>query len=94
MKTSDTHKEIELTLNSLDDLEKAKAPDDFLESLTNKMIFRKEQRLWVNRTKYAIAGMLVFTIVNVALLVNSKTSQRKEMIRSVAKEWNLKTEEY
>ncbi len=94
MKKSNLNKEIDLTLSSIDNLKKANAPDDFLESLSNKMIFRKEQKIWVRRAKYAIAAMIMFAIVNTVLLINSKSSERQEMLKSVASEWNLKADGY
>ncbi len=94
MKKSDLDKEIDLTLSSLDDIQKAKAPDDFLTTLTSKMIFRNEQKTWMRRAKYAIAAMIMFAIVNTVLLINSMSSDREEMLDSVATEWNLKAEGY
>ena len=83
-----------MTLSSLDNLQKAEAPDDFLESLTRKMIFKEEQNRWARRAKYAIAAMIMFAIVNTVLLINTKSSEREEMLESVATEWNLKIDGY
>ena len=43
MKETDLNKEIDLTLSSIDQLVKAEAPAGFMEELTRKMLFRKEE---------------------------------------------------
>ncbi|MEP1094701.1 MAG: hypothetical protein ABJG78_06295 [Cyclobacteriaceae bacterium] len=94
MKKSDLENEIDLTLLSIDQLEKAKAPDGFMELLAKKMLFKKEEVVWTRRAKYAIAAMIIFAIVNTALLITSQSSSRDEMLRSVAEEWNLNVDAY
>ncbi len=90
MERSKAIKEAELTLQSFDSIEKVSAPEGFLNSVTNKIIFleEKEQVKWSKRAKYALAAMIVLAIINVALLIGS-TDDRSDYLDSIATEWNL-----
>lgn len=89
MEKFDPSKEIALTLSSLDNLEKATAPAGFLDELTSKIIFQEEHAIWIRRAKLAIAAMFALAILNSVLLFQSNSSEREEMLESVATEWNL-----
>lgn len=89
MKKFDTEPEIEITLSSLDKIEQAKAPPNFIDSLTRKIIFRKDQLIWIERAKYALIAVVVLAILNTFLLISDNTDNRTDLIDSVATEWNL-----
>lgn len=93
MEKFDPSKEIVLTLSSLDDINQAKAPDGFLDELTSKMVFREEATIWVRRAKLAIAAMFALAVLNSVLLFQNSSSERAEMLESVATEWNLSIED-
>ncbi len=89
MKESDIKREVELTLTSLDRIRKAKAPIDFADILTTKMIFAEDQVRWINRTKIALAAMIAMVLINVALIYKNHSEQRNQMLDSIAEEYHL-----
>ncbi|WP_436517465.1 hypothetical protein [Ekhidna sp. To15] len=89
MKPSDIQREVELTLNSLDRLRKAKAPVDFTDSLTAKMIFSEDQVRWVNRAKLALVAMVAMAILNGIVMFKSQVNQRDQMLDSLAQQYHL-----
>ncbi len=93
MEKFDPLKEIELTLSSLDDLKEVKAPEGFLDELTSKMVFQAEATLWVRRAKFAIAAMFALAVLNSVLLFQNSSTEREDMLDSVATEWNLSIED-
>ncbi|MEO9871097.1 hypothetical protein [Ekhidna sp.] len=89
MKPFDIEREVELTLSSLDRLEKIEAPVNFVDVLTSKMIFSEDQIRWINRAKLALAAMITLAIINGALMI--KSNEKKDlMLQSIAKEYNLR----
>ena len=94
MERYDSKKEAEFTLNSLDRLKRVKAPEGFIEDLTRKIIFR-EEKLWINRAKFALAAMIVFALINLSVLITAdQTGERESLIESLATEWDLPTSDY
>lgn len=90
MNQSDIHREVELTLSSLDRITKAKSPVDFAQIITSKMIIAEDQMRWVNRAKFALAATVAMVIINVALLYKNKIDDRQLMLDSIAQEYHLK----
>ena len=76
-------------MTSLDRLKKAKAPVDFGEILTSKMIFEEDQIRWVNRAKLALAAMVAMAIINGALMFKNQTTQHDMMLNSISQEYHL-----
>ena len=88
MNNKTPEEEAELTLKSLDSIQKVKAPDGFIEEVSSKILF-VDQHLWTKGVKYAIAAMIAITILNTLLLINLKNYKRDQMIESVVVEWRL-----
>lgn len=94
MEKFDPLKEIELTLASLDNVPKSKAPEGFLDELSHRVIFREEQVVWARRAKLAIAAMFALAILNSVLLFQDHSPAREQLLDSLATEWDLSIEEY
>ncbi len=90
MKESDIRREVELTLGSLDRIRKAKAPVDFAETLSSKMIFAEDQVRWLNRAKLALVAAVAMVFINGVLLFKNQIDHRQLMLDSIAQEFHLK----
>lgn len=74
MKETNTYKEIEVTLASLDSISKAKAPANFLENLEARLAFvNRENSKWVNLLKMGVAAMIVMSFLNGYLLFSNNS---------------------
>ncbi|MBV6644763.1 MAG: hypothetical protein KI790_04910 [Cyclobacteriaceae bacterium] len=79
--------EVELTLKSLDDVNRAGAPDDFLQEMMQKTSFISKPSGWEKWAKLSIAAMIALTIVNVVTLSsfgreNNDRSNQLQLIES------------
>ncbi|MEP0367081.1 MAG: hypothetical protein ABJN36_14545 [Cyclobacteriaceae bacterium] len=76
MKEIDINKEIEATLNSLDGLQKAKAPEGFYERLQARMQNQaKPSGIWINILRYSAAAMIILSLANGYLLFQNDTEE-------------------
>ena len=90
-----TDNEIEKTLASLDNVERAKAPKEFTSELLQKVRFlRDAYDPWYNRLKYGIAAMIVLALINGYLLLNSNwlSNSEETQIEALANEWYNETD--
>lgn len=88
MSNKNPEEEAELTLKSLDNIQKVKAPNGFMDEVSSKILF-VDRSFWTTRVKYAVAAMIAITILNTLLLINLNNYKRDQMIESVVVEWRL-----
>ena len=82
--------EIDKTLGSLDNLQRAKAPKDFSEQLFHKMKFvQMTIDPWYARLKYGVAAMITLAVLNGFILFQSDllVSPEESTIETLADEW-------
>lgn len=77
MKKTELEKQIEDTLQSIDGLPLAKAPDGFLSKLESRLIFaNRENKKWLNGLKVGVAAMIVMSLINGYLLLPSAATDQ------------------
>jgi hypothetical protein len=88
---------IEQILNSLDDSQRAAAPDFFITRLKARMERKEEthSKRWILRPAYALATLVVVLIINIAIILNgeqatdSDNNSDSETVQSIAAEYSL-----
>lgn len=64
------NRKIENTLNALDGMERAQAPDDFEQKLNQRLSFVPE---WIKWLRYSAAALVIFGILNVMTVLSIST---------------------
>jgi len=85
-----TDNEIEKTLASLDNIERAKVSKEFTSELLQKVRFLKgAYDPWHNRLKYGIAAMITLALINGYVLFNTDwlSNSEETQIEALANEW-------
>ena len=95
---NERNKKIEEILSSLDDSERASAPDFFYTRLKARMERMQEKgvsKSWILRPAYALAALILLLVLNAAIILQGeeKTDNNSiadsETVQSIAAEYSL-----
>ncbi|MFY0601438.1 MAG: hypothetical protein JXR03_17320 [Cyclobacteriaceae bacterium] len=76
MKKTELDEKVRLTLESLDDLRPAKAPEDFYSKLENRMKSdQSKTKKWIAVLKTGVAAMIVMSLLNGYLLFSKDDTE-------------------